>query len=53
MHSKTSAEKRIKQLQEWKDKFMSLSRQLAEMAQRRESITEQPKEHLSGTKGII
>lgn len=53
MHSKTSAEKRIKQLQEGKDKFISLSRQLAEMAQRRESITEQPKEHLSGTKGII
>jgi len=53
MHSKTSAEKRIKQLQEGKEKFMSLSRQLAEMAQRRESITQQPKEHLSGTKGII
>lgn len=53
MHSKTSAERRIKQLQEGKDKFMSLSRQLAEMAQRRESITEQPKEHLSGAKGII
>jgi len=53
MHSKTSAERRIKQLQEGKDKFMSLSRQLAEMAQKRESVTEQPKEHLSGTKGII
>lgn len=53
MHSKTSAEKRIKQLQKGKDKFMSLSRQLAEMAQRREGVTEQPKEHLSGTKGII
>ena len=53
MHSKTSAEKRIEQLQEGKDKFMSLSRQLAEMAQRRESVTEQPKEYLSGTKGII
>ena len=53
MHSKTSAEKRIKQLQEGKERFMSLSRQLAEMAQRRESVTEQPKEHLSGIKGII
>jgi DNA-dependent RNA polymerase auxiliary subunit epsilon len=53
MHSKTSAERRIKQLQEGRDKFMSLSRQLAEMAQRRESVTEQPKEHLAGTKGVI
>lgn len=53
MHSKMSAERRIKQLQKGKNKFMSLSRQLAEMAQRRESLTEQPKEHLSGTKGII
>ena len=53
MHSKTSGERRINQLQEGKIKFMSLSRQLAEMAQRRESVTEQPKERLSGTKGII
>ncbi len=53
MHSRTTAQRRIKQLQEGKDEFMSLSRQLAEMAQRRESLTEQPKEHLSGTKGII
>ncbi|MDA2936412.1 hypothetical protein MYX06_04310 [Patescibacteria group bacterium AH-259-L05] len=53
MHSKTTAERRIKQLQEGKDEFMNLSRQLAEMAQRRESVTIQPKEYLSGAKGII
>jgi hypothetical protein len=53
MHSRTTAEKRIKQLQEGKEEFMNLSRQLAEMAQRRESITVQPKEHLAGVKGVV
>ncbi len=53
MHSRTTAEKRIKQLQEGKEEFMNLSRQLAEVAQRRESITVQPKEHLAGVKGVV
>lgn len=53
MHSQTTAERRIKQLQEGKEEFMNLSRQLAEVAQRRESITIQPKEHLAGVKGIV
>lgn len=53
MHSRTTAERRIKQLQEGKEEFMNLSRQLAEVAQRRESITIQPKEHLTGVKGIV
>jgi len=53
MHSRTTAERRIKQLQGDKEEFMNLSRQLAEMAQRREGVTIQPKEHLSGVKGII
>lgn len=53
MHSQTTADRRIKQLQGDKEKFMNLSRQLAEMAQRREGVTIQPKEHLSGVKGII
>jgi len=53
MHSKTTAKRRIEQLKEGKDMFMSVSRQLAEKAQRRESITDQPKEQLTGTKGII
>lgn len=53
MHSRKSAEKRIMQLKKGKDAFMILSRSLAEMAQKRESITIQPKEHLDGTKGTI
>ncbi|MCD6528256.1 hypothetical protein J7K44_01305 [bacterium] len=53
MHSWSSAEKRIKQLQKGKEEFMNLSRVLAKKAQRRESITTQPKEYLSGEKGII
>ena len=36
-----------------KDNFMKLSRMLAEKAQRREQLTVQPKEKLSGTKAII
>jgi hypothetical protein len=36
-----------------KEEFMNISRQLAEVAQRRESITIQPKEHLAGVKGVI
>ena len=53
MHSRTTVERRIKQLQGDKEEFMNLSRQLAEMAQRREGVTIQPKEHLSGVKGIV
>jgi len=53
MHSWASAEKRIKQLQKGKKEFMNLSRALAKEAQRRESITTQPKEYLSGEKGTI
>jgi len=53
MHSRATAERRVKQLLEGKEKFMNLSRQLAEAAQRRESITVQPKEHLVGVKGVV
>jgi hypothetical protein len=53
MHSKKSAEKRINELKKGKDVFMSFSRNLAEMAQRRESVTIQPKESLEGKKGTI
>jgi len=53
MHSRTTAERRIKQLQGDKEKFMNLSRQLVELAQRREGVTIQPKEYLSGSKGIV
>ena len=53
MHSWARAEERIKQLKKGKEKFMELSRALAKKAQKRESITIQPKEHLSGKKGVI
>lgn len=53
MHSGKSAEKRINQLKEGKDVFMTLSRTLAEKAQQRESVTIQPKEKLDGIKGTI
>ena len=53
MHSKETAQKRIEQLKTGKDTFMKLSRQLAEKAQKTESITDQPKEKLSGTKSTI
>ena len=53
MHSRISAEKRIEELKKGKDAFMTLSRNLAEMAQKRESVTIQPKEKLDGVKGII
>lgn len=53
MHSKDSAERRITELKKGKDVFMKLSRNLAEMAQKRESVTMQPKEHLDGIKGTI
>ena len=53
MHSRQSAEKRINELLRGKEEFMNLSRALAEKAQRRERLTVQPKENLSGTKAII
>jgi len=53
MHSYQSAEKRIAELLKGKEEFMNLSRVLAEKAQRRERLTVQPKENLSGTKAII
>ncbi len=53
MHSRQTAEKRIAELLKGKDEFMKLSRMLAEKAQKRERLTVQPKENLSGTKAII
>ena len=53
MHSKKLAEQRINELKKGKEAFMNLSRNLAEMAQKRESITIQPKENLEGIKGRI
>ncbi len=53
MHSWQTAEKRIVELLKGKNEFMKLSRMLAEKAQRRERLTIQPKEKLSGTKAII
>lgn len=53
MHPRISTEKRIKQLLKGRNEFMALSRDLAERAQRRESLTIQPKEYLSGSKCIL
>lgn len=53
MHSRSSAEKRIEQLLKGRNEFMTLSRRLAQKAQKRESLTTQPKEQLSGIKGMI
>ncbi|OIO76027.1 MAG: hypothetical protein AUJ85_01485 [Elusimicrobia bacterium CG1_02_37_114] len=53
MHSWNSAEKRINQLLRGKTEFMKLSREYAEQAQKREGMTVQPKERLSGTKAVI
>ncbi|MFB0557294.1 MAG: hypothetical protein ACETVW_05510 [Dehalococcoidia bacterium] len=53
MHSDATASKRIQELLKGRDEFMNLSRRLAEKAQRRESITTQPKEKLTGTKAIL
>jgi len=53
MHSRNSAKKRIEQLLKGKENFTTLSRSLSQKAQRRESLTIQPKEHLSGIKGMI
>ena len=53
MHSKELAEKRINKIIENKDTFMQFSRELAKKAQIRESITNQPKEKLSGSKATL
>lgn len=53
MHSMETAKRRIEELYKGKERFMQLSRDLARKAQKRESITTQPKEHLTGTKGTI
>ena len=53
MHSMEAAQQRIEELYKEKEEFMKLSRELSYKAQRRESITVQPKESLKGTKGLI
>jgi len=53
MHSKQSAERRISELLKGKNKFMELSRMLAERAQQRERDVVQPKENLSGKKAVV
>lgn len=53
MHSRDSAEQRIGELMKGKEVFMELSRDLAGRAQKRESITIQPKERLAGSKATI
>jgi len=53
MHSWESAEKRIMEILKGKETFMKLSRRLAEKAQKRERVTRQPKEHLTGIKATL
>ena len=53
MHSMESAKQRIEELRKGKERFMELSRELAYKAQIRESVTSQPKEHLTGIKAVI
>lgn len=53
MHSFRSAEKRISILREDKANFMAYSRALAKQAQKRETVTTQPKEHLTGIKATL
>ena len=53
MHSISSAEERIEELLKDKIEFMNFSRGLAEKAQRRESLTIQPKEKLTGPKAEL
>lgn len=53
MHSISSAEKRIKKLLKDKIEFMNFSRGLAKEAQRREILTIQPKEKLTGLKAKL
>ena len=53
MHSVELAKERVEELKKGKEVFMNLSRSLAEKAQKRESVTIQPKEKLDGIKGTI
>lgn len=53
MHSLELAKERVEELKKGKEVFMNLSRSLAEKAQKRESVTIQPKEKLDGVKGTI
>ena len=54
MHSLESARERFRKLEESKEAFLTLSRDLAEKAQKRESVTIQPKEMLEeGDKATI
>ena len=53
MHSRESAERRIKKIIEGKETFMKLSRELAHKAQMRETITIQPKEKVRGVKATL
>jgi DNA-dependent RNA polymerase auxiliary subunit epsilon len=54
MHSLDSARERFKKLEQGKDAFLNLSRGLAEQAQKRESVTVQPKEMLdTGDKATL
>jgi len=53
MHSFESVRRRIKKLKEGKEVFLKLSRDLAEKAQKRETVTIQPKEKLEGNKARI
>jgi hypothetical protein len=53
MHSADLARKRIRKLEEGKEAFLSLSRGLAQKAQKTESISMQPKENLCGEKATI
>lgn len=53
MHSVESAQKRVDELRKGKERFMKLSRKLAQKAQERETVTMQPKEQLVGIKATI
>jgi hypothetical protein len=53
MHSNELAKKRVLEITKSKDSFMNFSRELAQKAQKRESITKQPKEKLFGLKTTI
>ena len=53
MTSSVTAERRIARLQKGRQSFMESSRELADAAAQRETMTLQPKEQVSGTKGTI
>ena len=53
MHSWKTAERKISIISESQESFMTEYRELAQQAQHRESVTIQPKEHITGIKGRI